>query len=178
MVLSASRRIELASRRIDSRSELPMTGMATFSSKLPVAPAQATVASLPMTRAQTMSTASGTTGFTLPGMMLEPGCRSGMCSSAMPAFGPEPIQRRSLLILVRLTARTRRAPDASTNASRAPCASKWSRASVIGNPVSAASRRMTSCGKPFGVLIPVPTAVPPRGTSATRTIVVLTRSIA
>ena len=27
---------------------------------------------------------------------------------------------------------------------------------------------ITSCGKPFGVLIPVPTAVPPSGTSATR----------
>ena len=30
----------------------------------------------------------------------------------------------------------------------APCASKWSRASVIGSPVSSASSAMTFCGKP------------------------------
>ena len=57
---------------------MPITGIATLSSKLPEAPAHATVASLPITRAHTMSTASGTTGFTLPGMIDEPGCRSGM----------------------------------------------------------------------------------------------------
>ena len=45
----------------------------TFSSKLPAAPPQAIAASLPTTWAQTMSVASGMTGFTLPGMMLLPG---------------------------------------------------------------------------------------------------------
>ena len=63
-------------------------------------------------------------------------------------LGPDPIQRRSLQILVSETAMTRRAPDASTRPSRAPCASKWSSASVIGRPVSAASSSMTFCGKP------------------------------
>lgn len=36
---------------------------------------------------------------------------------------------------------------------------------------------MTFCGNPFGVLMPVPTAVPPWGTSATRGIAAWIRSI-
>ena len=55
-----------------------MTGIATLSSNEPDAPAHAIVASFPMMRAQTMRTASGTTGLTLPGMIDDPGCRSGM----------------------------------------------------------------------------------------------------
>ena len=74
-------------------------GSITFSSKLPAAPPKAMAASLPMTWALTMHTASGITGFTLPGMIDEPGCRSGMLISRSPARGPEPIQRRSLAIL-------------------------------------------------------------------------------
>ena len=154
-----------------------MTGMATFSSKDPDAPAHAMVASLPMTRAQTMSVASGTTGFTLPGMIDEPGCRSGMCSSPRPVLGPDPIQRMSLLIFVSETAIVRRAPDASTSPSRLACASKWSFASVIGSSVSATISSSTFCGKPAGVLMPVPTAVPPSGTSATRGSTACTRSM-
>src|SRR5690554_3826522 len=119
-VLSARTGDELARRRIDSSSAVPITGIATFNSKEPDAPPQAMVASLPMTRAQTIATASGTTGLTLPGMIDDLGCRSGMAISASPVFGPDPIQRRSLTIFVRLTARTRRAPDASTRPSRAP----------------------------------------------------------
>ena len=46
------------------------------------------------------------------------------------------IQRRSLQILVRPTANVRSAPESSTSESRVPCASKWSRASVNGCPVS------------------------------------------
>jgi hypothetical protein len=176
-VLSASRRVDVERMRIDSSSDEPITGMATLSSNSPDAPAHAIVASLPMTRAHTMSTASGMTGLTLPGMIEEPGCRSGMCSSPRPVLGPDPIQRMSLQILVRLTASVRSAPDASTRPSRAPCASKWSSASVMGSPVSSASTRMTFCGKPRGVLMPVPVAVPPRGTSATRGSAVRTRSI-
>ena len=139
-----------------------------MSSNAPLAPAQATVASLPITRAHTMSTASGTTGLTLPGMIDDPGWRSGSAISPRPVLGPEPIQRRSLQILVRLTAMVRSAPETSTSPSRADCASKWLRASVIGRPVSSRSSSMTRCGKPAGVLIPVPTAVPPSGTSASR----------
>ena len=57
-------------------------------------------ASLPTTCAHTWSTASGTTGLTLPGMIDEPGCRSGNRISASPAIGPEFISRRSLHTLV------------------------------------------------------------------------------
>ena len=118
MVLSAKIRDELESKRMDSRTELPITGMATLSSKSPDAPPITTAASLPMTRMQTINTASGTTGLTLPGMMEEPGCRSGMWISARPVLGPEPIQRMSLQILVKDTAIVRNAPEASTRPSR------------------------------------------------------------
>ena len=57
-----------------------------------------------MTCATTWHTASHSTGFTLPGMIDEPGCRSGRKSSVRPVRGPEPIQRMSLLILFRPTA--------------------------------------------------------------------------
>ena len=50
-----------------------MTGSITLSSRLPAAPPNATAASLPMTCATTWQTASGITGFTLPGMIDEPG---------------------------------------------------------------------------------------------------------
>ena len=44
----------------------------------------------------------------------------------------------------------RSAPDSSTSPSRERCASKWSRASVSGRPVSSRSSAMTRCGKPAG----------------------------
>ena len=140
---------------------MPISGICTFSSKAPCAPPQAIAASLPTTFAHTMSTASGITGLTLPGMIEEPGCRSGIAISPRPVFGPEPIQRRSLQIFVRDTAIVRSAPDISTSPSRFDCASKWLRASVSGRPVCSTRFAMTFCGKPSGVLIPVPTAVPP-----------------
>ena len=93
-------------------------------------------------------------------------------------FGPEPIQRMSLQIFVRLTASTFSTPDASTRPSRAPCASKWSAASVSGRPVVSATIAMTRSEKPAGVLMPVPVAVPPRGTSASRGTADCNRSIA
>ena len=110
-------------------------------------------------------------------MMDEPGCRSGRCSSARPARGPEPIQRMSFAILYSPTATTRSWPDASTSASRAPCASKWLRASVSGRPVTSTSRAMTAAANPGGVLMPVPTAVPPSGSSASRGRVSRSRSM-
>ncbi len=167
-VRSASRREMLASRRIDSSRLRAITGSMTLSSKLPAAPAKAMAASLPMTCAQTMWVASGMTGFTLPGMIDDPGCRSGSWISPSPARGPEPIQRMSLQILCRPTAIVRSWPEASTSPSRAPCASKWSRASVSGRPVAEATSAMTAALKPGGVLMPVPTAVPPSGSSASR----------
>ena len=96
MHLSANTRLTAASSRIDSSRLRAITGSITLSSKLPAAPPKATAASLPMTWATTWETASGMTGLTLPGMIDEPGCRSGMRISARPVRGPLPIQRRSL----------------------------------------------------------------------------------
>ena len=147
----------------------------TLSSKLPAAPATVMATSLPMTCAQAIRVASGTTGLTLPGMMLDPGCRSGRWISPSPVRGPELIQRRSLQIFVRLTATTLRAPDSSTTASWADCASKWSTASRKGSPVVSATRAMTAAAKPGAALRPVPAAVPPRGSSAVAAAAALTR---
>ena len=167
----------MASSRIDSSRLRAITGSITFSSKLPEAPAKVTAASLPITWAQTMVVASQSTGFTLPGMIDEPGCRSGRAISPRPARGPEPIQRRSLAILFRLTAMVRSAPDASTRPSRAPWASKWSRGLGERQAGLPAMFEITAAAKPGGVLIPVPTAVPPSGSSATRGSVAWTRSM-
>ena len=68
-------------------------------------------------------------------------------------------------------------PEASTRPSRLACASKWSRASVSGRPESSARDLMAFSAKPRGVLMPVPTAVPPSGTSATRGSADSTRSM-
>ena len=95
--------------------------------------------------------------------MLDPGCRSGSRISARPVVGPDDIQRRSLQILVSPTAIVRSWPESSTRASWPPCASKWLRASVNGSPVSSARSAITCSAKPSGVLMPVPTAVPPSG---------------
>ncbi len=78
----------------------------TFSWKVTRLRGDVMVASLPITWAATIATASGTTGFTLPGMMLLPGCRAGSAISPRPASGPLFIQRRSLAIFIRLTATT------------------------------------------------------------------------
>jgi hypothetical protein len=54
-----------------------MTGIITFSSKFPFAPAQVMAASFPMTWEQTIINDSDMTGFTLPGMIELPGCVAG-----------------------------------------------------------------------------------------------------
>ena len=59
MQRSASRGVTRASSRIDSSRSRAITGIITLSSKLPLAPATATVASLPITWAQTIRVASG-----------------------------------------------------------------------------------------------------------------------
>jgi hypothetical protein len=121
---SAKLRDPAARSAMDSRTSYAITGIMTFSSKLPAAPDHAIVASYPITCAQTMSRLSAITGFTLPGMMLDPGCTAGRRSSPSPQRGPEPNHRISLAILVRATAYTRNAPLRKTTASLAACASK------------------------------------------------------
>ena len=83
--------------------------MKTFSSKLPWLAARETAVSLPMTWTATMVTASHWVGFTLPGMMEEPGSFSGMNISPRPSRGPEASQRMSLAIFIRSAARAFRA---------------------------------------------------------------------
>ncbi len=110
-------------------------------------------------------------------MIEDPGWISGSLISMIPVRGPDAIHRRSLAILVRLAAMTLRAPDSSTSASRAPCASKWFSASRSADrPVRSRRSVMTPSVIPSGALRPVPTAVPPRGSSATRSMADSTRA--
>src|SRR5918995_1435877 len=74
-----------------------ITGSITFSSKLPLCPARAMVASLPITCAATMAALSAITGLTLPGMMEEPGCTSGKDGRVHRALGLEVVLRLTYL---------------------------------------------------------------------------------
>ena len=71
------------------------------------------VLSLPMTWKATWLTTSAITGFTFPGMMLEPGWRAGRFSSPSPQRGPEAISRRSFAIFERFIMQTFRAAEIS-----------------------------------------------------------------
>ncbi len=62
-----------------------MSGLKTFSSKLPDAPPSPMATSLPITCAHSMVSASDCVGFTLPGMMELPGSFSGMRQLPNPA---------------------------------------------------------------------------------------------
>src|SRR5882757_509226 len=167
--LSASSRDTAVSSRADSSTLRAITGIITFSSKLPWVPEKPTVASLPITWAATIMVASQITGLTLPGMIELPGCRSGRCTSASPVRGPEESQRRSFATLNSDTAAARKPPDASTRPSREACAAMWSEASVsTSSPVAARSSATTDPPNPGGAFNPVPTAVPPMGSSASR----------
>jgi hypothetical protein len=84
----------------------------------------------------------------------------------------------SLAILVKDTAIVRSAPDASTRPSRAACASKLFFAGVrASTPVALTSSATTFGPNPSGALSPVPTAVPPMGSSPSRGRQATTRSI-
>ena len=89
------------------------TGSITFSSNWPASDARQIVLSLPMTWNATWFTTSAITGFTLPGMMLEPGCRAGRFSSPSPQRGPEAMSRRSFAILERFIMQTLSAAEIS-----------------------------------------------------------------
>ena len=94
-----------------------ITGLKTFSSRLPCEPANVTAASLPKTWHATMVMASDCVGFTLPGMIDEPGSFSGRISSPIPLRGPDPSNRMSFAIFIRDAANVARAPDVNTTAS-------------------------------------------------------------
>ena len=82
--------------------------------------------------------ASDCVGFTLPGMMDDPGSFSGMVISPKPQRGPLDSQRTSLAILFRLPAKVFNAPEANTSASRLASASNLLGAVTKGKSVSSA----------------------------------------
>ncbi len=145
-----------------------MTGSITFSSKLPCWFAIVMATSFPVTWAQTIIIISHITGFTLPGMMLEPGWSAGRDISPSPAIGPLFIQRRSLAIFMKDEAVVFRCPHSSTAVSMVAWAAKWLSVSYKGEFVRPASLSATILPKSFGALMPVPTAVPPIASFARR----------
>ena len=66
--------------------------------------------SFPITCAQTIVMASACVGFTLPGIIEEPGSFSGIKISPIPLLGPEANIRMSLAILFKETATCFKAP--------------------------------------------------------------------
>src|SRR5215469_13154186 len=109
-----------------------------------------------------MATASHCVGLTLPGMIDEPGSFDGIVNSAKPARGPHDIRRMSFAILYRDTARLRSVPESATKSSCAPCTANLLGALTNGNLASFAIWAEAAAPKSGAVLIPVPTAVPPR----------------
>src|SRR6266542_2547528 len=67
--------------------------------------------------AATMLTASAITGFTFPGMMLEPGWVAGSSISLKPVREPDVSRRRSLAIFMSPTAIVRSAPESEARQS-------------------------------------------------------------
>ena len=90
-----------ASSRTLCRKLWAISGLNTLSSKLPEAPPKLMATSLPNTWQHSMVSASHCVGFTLPGMIEEPGSFSGMLISPMPQRGPLASQRTSLAIFIR-----------------------------------------------------------------------------
>jgi DNA invertase Pin-like site-specific DNA recombinase len=127
--------------------------------------------------AQTCVIASHCVGFTLPGMIEEPGSFSGSASSPRPARGPDPRKRISLAILKQLAATVVMAPCDITIASCAASASNLFGAVLKGSSVISAIFAATSLSKPFGALRPVPTAVPPCASSISDGSVCLMRAM-
>ena len=93
-----------ASRSIDWRILWAINGLKTFNSKCPWEPAIVIPLWLPITLTQTIVTASDWVGFTLPGIIDDPGSFAGKISSPYPALGPDPKNLISLAIFIKQTA--------------------------------------------------------------------------
>ena len=124
-------------------SRYAITGSKTLSCSWPASAAIVTVTSPPMMSKHTWFTTSGMTGFTLPGMIDEPGCIAGRLISPNPARGPELNSRRSLQIFDSLTAQRLSTPDSWTNAPVSAVASTRSGAVISASPVMRDSSRHT-----------------------------------
>ena len=121
--------------------------------------------SFPRTWIATIVIASDWVGFTLPGMIEEPGSFSGSRSSPIPARGPEPSQRMSFAIFISDAASVASAPLMKTNASWAASAANRFGAATNGRPVTSAIFAAQHSPNPVGAFRPVPTAVPPIASS-------------
>ena len=119
------------------------------------------VVSLPITCAATIATASGITGFTLPGIILLPACNAGKLISPSPASGPLFIHRKSLAIFINATAKVFNCPLISTLVSWQLRPMNLLGIEVKPTCVSFSSSSDTFSPKPSLALTPVPTAVPP-----------------
>src|SRR5262245_56912270 len=109
--------------------------------------------------------ASDWVGFTLPGIIDEPGSFAGNINSPKPQRGPDPSQRISLAIFINAQANVFKAPLANTNASCAASAANLFGAVTKGNCVISAILAATNSANLGCVLRPVPTAVPPIASS-------------
>ena len=113
-----------------------MRGIKTFSCRCPCIAPVVMATSLPMTWQHTCDRASHWVGFTLPGIMEEPGSLAGSTTSPMPQRGPELSRRKSLAIFISDTARRLRAPDTSASESCEAIASYLLGALVKESPVN------------------------------------------
>ena len=114
MALSANNTTLLLSKCMLLSRLLAIIGSMTLSSKFPDCPPIVIAVSLPITCAQTIAIASGITGFTLPGIIEDPGCKASSAISPRPDSGPEFIQRKSFAIFINDTAVVFNAPDNAT----------------------------------------------------------------
>src|SRR5690606_35034942 len=94
----------------DSKNAFIITGLQSFNSQLPIAPDTVMVVSFPITWAHTIVRASTCVGFTLPGMIDDPGSLDGISISPIPERGPDANHLMSLAIFIKLTANCFNAP--------------------------------------------------------------------
>ena len=124
-----------------------------------------------------MVSASAWVGFTFPGMIEEPGSFSGIRSSPRPARGPEASQRTSFANFISVAAVVRSAAEAARVASCPASAANLFGALTIGSPVSFAIALAARSANSGWLLIPVPTAVPPRAMARNSCCAALMRAI-
>ena len=98
-------------------------------------------------------------------MMLLPGSLAGSDNSPIPQRGPEPSQRMSLAIFIKLAASVLSAPLAATIASCAANCENLFGAETNGRLVFNAIADATRFANSGWVFNPVPTAVPPNANS-------------
>src|SRR5256712_13998392 len=105
---------------------------------VPACAPQATAVSLPIPWKHPWLTDPGIGGFTLPGMIDEPGCTAGIRTSPNPARGPDTSRRMSLQMLDTSIAAVRIPLEMRTNGAIDCIAAKRFFAGLIGSPYQSA----------------------------------------